>query len=86
MRQAMGLGAAMLPMSSLALLMLHDIARLFPPFAEQLSGVLLGAILVMEIVGPFAMQWGLRFAGEALPMDPTATSRMTARVPSAPGS
>jgi hypothetical protein len=40
----------------------------------------------MEIVGPFALQWGLRFAGEALPADPNATSRMAARVPSAPGS
>jgi Kef-type K+ transport system membrane component KefB len=86
MRQAMGLGAAVLPMSSLALLMLHDISRLFPAFAEQLAGVVLGAILVMEIAGPFAVQWGLRFAGEALPVDPAATSRMAARVPSAPGS
>jgi hypothetical protein len=73
-------------MSSLALLMLHDIARLFPAFAEKLAGVLLGSILVMEIAGPFAVQWGLRFAGEALPADPNATSRMSARVPSAPGS
>jgi Kef-type K+ transport system membrane component KefB len=86
MRQAVGLAAAVLPMSSLALLMLHDIARLFPAFAEKLAGVLLGSILVMEIAGPFPVQWGLRFAGEALPADPNATSRMSARVPSAPGS
>ena len=84
MRQAIGLGAAVLPMSSLALLMLHDIARLFPSFATDFTAIILSAILMMEFVGPFAVQWGLRFAGETLPVDPTATSRMTARVPTAP--
>jgi hypothetical protein len=71
-------------MSSIALLMLHDIARYFPSFRSDFTAIILGAILVMEILGPFAVQWGLRFAGEALPVDPTATGRMTARVPSAP--
>ncbi len=63
MRQAIGLGAAMLPMSSLALLMLHDISRLFPRSATQLAGVFLGAILVMEIVGPFAVAVGPALRG-----------------------
>ena len=84
MRQALGLGAAVLPMSSLPVLMLHDIARFFPTFRTDFSAIILGAILVMEFVGPFAVQWGLRFAGETLPVDPAATGRMTARVPSAP--
>jgi len=84
MRQAIGLGAAVLPMSSLALLMLHDIARLFPTFATDFTAIILGGILVMEFVGPFAVQWGLRFAGETLPADPAATGRMTARVSPAP--
>ena len=84
-RQAIGLGAAVLPMSSLALLMQHDIARLFPDFGTDLSAILLEAILVMEIAGPFVVRWGLRFAGDVLPADPAATTRMTARVPSAPG-
>lgn len=66
-RQAAGLGAELLPLSSLALLMQHDIARFVPRFGEQLSAVFLGAILVMEIAGPLAAQWGLRFAGESLP-------------------
>ena len=84
MRQAIGLGAAVLPMSSIALLMLHDIARYFPSFRGDFTAVILGAILMMEVVGPFAVQWGLRFAGETLPADPNATGRMTARVPTAP--
>ena len=84
-RQAIGLGAAVLPMSSLALLMQHDIVRLFPGFGSDLSAILLEAILVMEIAGPFAVRWGLRFAGDALPADPSATTRMPARIPIAPG-
>jgi Kef-type K+ transport system membrane component KefB len=84
-RQAMGLGAAVLPMSSLALLMQHDIARLFPEFATELSAVLLSAILVMEILGPLLVQWGLRYAGDVLPADASATTRMPARLPTAPG-
>jgi hypothetical protein len=61
--------------------MQHDISRLFPAFGDELSAVLLAAILVMEIVGPFVVQWGLRFAGDAAPVDPAATTRMVVRVP-----
>jgi Kef-type K+ transport system membrane component KefB len=67
LRQTVGLGLALLPMSSIALLLEHDISRLYPAFARDLSGVVLGAIIVMEIVGPFAVQWGLRLAGEIEP-------------------
>ncbi len=74
LRQSVGLGAVLLPLSSLALLMQHDIARLVPHFGAELSAVMLGAILVMEIVGPLAAQWGLRFAGESLPDEGAAAA------------
>lgn len=77
-RQSIGLGASLLPMSSLPLLLTHDIARLFPAFATEVSPALLAAILVMEIVGPFSVQWGLALAGESLP-DPGSTARLAAR-------
>ena len=66
-QQAVGLGLAMLPMSSLPLLMLHDILRVYPQFGAELTAALLGAITVMEIVGPLAVQYGLRLAGDAVP-------------------
>jgi Kef-type K+ transport system membrane component KefB len=66
-KQAIGLGLAMLPMSSLPLLMLHDILRVAPRFDPELSAAILSAIVVMEIAGPFAVQYGLRLAGESLP-------------------
>ena len=67
LKQAAGLGLALLPMSSLTLLLQHDIARLYPDFGEDLSAALVGAIIMMEIVGPFAVQYGLRLAGETMP-------------------
>jgi Kef-type K+ transport system membrane component KefB len=73
LRQAAGLGAVLLPMSSLALLMQHDIAKLVPDFGAQLTAIFLASVLVMELVGPLTVQWGLRFAGETLPEEPAVT-------------
>ena len=66
-RQAVGLGLALMPMSSVTLLLQHDIARLYPPFGASLSAMFLAAIIVMEVAGPLAVQLGLRLAGETLP-------------------
>lgn len=82
-RQSLALGAALLPMSSLALLLQHDVAKLYPVFAENLTAVLLGGILVMEVLGPLALQFGLRVAGEAHP-DYAAGGRTGAYVPLKP--
>jgi len=67
LKQSIGLGLALLPMSSLALLLQHDVARLYPAFGRDMSAVVVGAIIIMEIVGPFAVQFGLRLAGETEP-------------------
>ena len=67
MKQGVALGLALAPMSTLALLMQHDIGRLFPSFERELGAGFLGAILIMEIVSPFAVQYGLRLAGETVP-------------------
>jgi Kef-type K+ transport system membrane component KefB len=67
LRQAAGLAAALMPMSSLALLLQHDVSRLYPSFGQDLAAVVLAAVIVMELVGPLAVQWGLRLAGESAP-------------------
>lgn len=66
-RQAIGLAATLLPMSSLALLLQHDITKLFPEFGQDLAPVVIAAVIVMELVGPLAVQFGFRLAGETLP-------------------
>lgn len=67
LRQTAGLGLALLPMSSVSLLLAHDIGRLYPDFARELGPMFVAAILIMHVVGPLAAQWGLRLAGETLP-------------------
>jgi len=66
-QQSVGLALALLPMSSLPLLMLHDILRVYPAFSQELTAAFLSAIVVMEVAGPFAVQYGLKLAGESLP-------------------
>jgi len=69
MRQCLGLALAVQPMSALSLLMAHDIARIFPQFGQALGDVFIAAVILMEVLGPLAVQWGLRLAGETVPDD-----------------
>lgn len=81
-RQSVGLAAALLPMSSLSLLLLHDVVRLYPESATELTAVVLAGLIVMELVGPVATQWGLRLAGETAPAaGPDAALRVPVRNP-----
>jgi Kef-type K+ transport system membrane component KefB len=66
LRQAAGLGLALMPMSTLALLMQHDIAKLFPGFGRDLGAIFIAVVIVMEILGPLAVLLGFRVAGESL--------------------
>ena len=66
-RQVIGLAATLMPMSSLALILQHDIAKLFPEFGQDLAVVVLGAVILMELLGPLSVQFGLKLAGEAFP-------------------
>ncbi|MGE5616521.1 MAG: cation:proton antiporter [Bacillota bacterium] len=66
-KQVAGLAATLMPMSSLALLLQHDIAKLFPEFGRDLAVIVIAGVLVMELVGPLLVQFGLNLAGEAAP-------------------
>jgi Kef-type K+ transport system membrane component KefB len=85
LRQAVGLACALMPVSTIALVLHHDVTRQFPQFGADLSAAFLGMVIVMEIAGPIATQWGLRFAGETAPEDEigVAAPRDAARAPSA---
>ncbi|HEY2628265.1 MAG TPA: cation:proton antiporter [Usitatibacter sp.] len=65
-RQSVGLACALLPMSTLALMLHHEVARQFPAFGEQVGAAFLAMVIVMEIIGPVAVQFGLALAGETL--------------------
>ena len=56
---------ALTPMSGIALAMVHETANLYPRFGAQLASIVLSAVLILELIGPVAVQFALRRAGEA---------------------
>jgi Kef-type K+ transport system membrane component KefB len=66
LRQAMALGIALIPMSSVALLLTLDTAVDFPMFGSGLGLVLMSCIVILELGGPILVQMALRIAGETL--------------------
>lgn len=61
------LSLSLLPMSGLAVVMVHDTATLYPSFGAELASVVLSAVAVLELIGPLATQFALKHAGEAHP-------------------
>jgi Kef-type K+ transport system membrane component KefB len=60
---------ALTPMSGLAVSMVHGTATLFPEFGASLGSIVLSAVLILELIGPVAVQFALRRAGEAAAED-----------------
>ena len=56
---------ALTPMSGLALAMVHQTTTLYPEFGAHLATIVISAVLILEIVGPIAVQFALKRAGEA---------------------
>jgi Kef-type K+ transport system membrane component KefB len=56
---------ALTPMSGLALAMVHQTTNLYPEFGAQLASIVLSAVLILELIGPIAVQLALKRAGEA---------------------
>jgi hypothetical protein len=69
LRQALGLSLALLPMSGTALVLLADLNASHPAFAPQVAPIIFAAIGFTEVLGPLAVQWGLRLAGELHPLE-----------------
>ena len=63
------LSVALVPMSGVAVIMVHDTEALFPGFGAELAAVVLSAAALLELIGPLATQLALRHAGEAHPED-----------------
>jgi len=56
---------ALTPMSGLALGMVHGTATLYPEFTARLASIVFSAALILELIGPLAVQFALKHAGEA---------------------
>jgi len=53
------------PMSGIALALVHETSNLYPGFGAELASIVLSAVLILELIGPVAVQFALRRAGEA---------------------
>ncbi len=67
LRQGLGLSLALVPMSGTALVLLTDLQASHPGFAPLVVPIVLSAIAFTELLGPLAVQWGLRVAAEQHP-------------------
>jgi Kef-type K+ transport system membrane component KefB len=58
---------ALTPMSGLAIALVQGTANFYPEFGTRLAAIVLSAVLILELVGPIAVQFALKRAGEAAP-------------------
>lgn len=66
-RSATLLGLALTPMAGFAVVMVQDIWALYPEFYQQALAAVVSAVVMLEIIGPLAVQFALRRSGEANP-------------------
>lgn len=65
LRKASLLAFALTPMSGLALVLVHDTARLYPQFGPALAAIVVAAIALLGLLGPLLLHFALVRAGEA---------------------
>ena len=64
MRKASLLSLTLMPMSGVALIIVHDMSTLFPGLGSTLASVVVSAIVMLEVLGPAAAYFALVRAGE----------------------
>ena len=64
-RKGVLLATALVPMSGLAVVLVHQTAALYPGIRASVAPVVLAAVVILELAGPVATQFALRRAGEA---------------------
>ena len=64
LRQSLGLGIALLPMSGIAFLLTEDIRSLYPEFGAHVGAMVLSMVAILEIVSPIGVQWALNANNE----------------------
>jgi type III secretory pathway component EscS len=54
-----------MPMSGMAISIVQNTTQLYPEFGAKLAAIVLSAVLILELIGPVAVQFALKRAGEA---------------------
>ncbi|WP_322058798.1 cation:proton antiporter [Paraburkholderia sp. J63] len=63
-KQGIALGLALTPMSALALLLVEDTYDLYPSFDPRLRAIMMCAIVVLQLLGPWLVYRALALVGE----------------------
>jgi Kef-type K+ transport system membrane component KefB len=60
-------GLTLMPMAGMAIGLTQSTAALYPAFATTLTAIVLGAIAILETIGPIATEYALKRSGEVNP-------------------
>lgn len=77
-RQGAGLALALAPLSATSLVLLADLQTSLPVFGPTVAPVVLSAVAFSVLLGPLAVQWGLRLAAEEHPSRRAARTAVAA--------
>lgn len=67
LRQGLALGITLMPLSATTLVMLSDVYATAPALAAGVMPIVITAVAVLELLGPLAVQFALRLAGDLPP-------------------
>lgn len=62
--QSLTLGFTLVPMAGLAIGLVQSTSQMYPSFGDTLAAIVLGAVAILETVGPIATELALKRAGE----------------------
>jgi Kef-type K+ transport system membrane component KefB len=63
-RSSLVAGFALMPMAGMAIGLVQSTEKLYPEFGAGLSALVLGAVAILETLGPIATEFALKRAGE----------------------
>ncbi len=72
-KQGFALAITLTPLSATVLVMLSELQSSVPELGAKVAPIMLTAVALLELVGPIAVQFGLRLAGDIRP--PSTSSR-----------
>jgi Kef-type K+ transport system membrane component KefB len=64
-RKGMHTALGLLPMSTIALMLTHQVSQLNPQIGAQADTVLLASVIVLQVVGTLTLLYAVRASGEA---------------------
>ena len=70
LRKASLLTLALMPMSGIAVILVHDTTRFYPQLGPSLAAIVVSAIAMLELLGPLLVHFALVRAGEAAEVRP----------------